>query len=90
MVQSPHFEEPKITSQQFPLGALRCLSQSVRDFDKLERMSSEAKVFWWLDAFGGSFMNDIMLSYLVTVMLVLHEIADALSNSILDDSIALL
>lgn len=35
-------------------------------------------------------MNDFMPSNLVTVMLVLHEIADALSNSLLDYLIVLL
>lgn len=67
-----------------PFGALCCLSQSVRDLDKLRRTWSEAKVFWWLDVIWESFLNDnTMLSYLVSVILVLYEILDTLSNSTL-------
>lgn len=71
-------------SAEFLFGALCCLSQSVGNFFKLQRTWSKAKVFWRLDVIWESFLNgNTMLSYLITVVLVLHEILDALSNSTL-------
>lgn len=65
-------------------GAMCCLSQSVENFFKLQREWSKAKVFWRLDVIWESFLNgNTMLSCLVTVLLVFHEILDALSNSTL-------
>ena len=65
-------------------GAMCCLSQSVENFFKLQREWSKAKVFWRLDVIRESFLNgNTMLSCLVTVLLVFHEILDALSNSTL-------
>lgn len=65
-------------------GAMCCLSQSVENFFKPQREWSKAKVFWRLDVIWESFLNgNTMLSCLVTVLLVFHEILDALSNSTL-------
>ena len=77
LAQSPHFEESKIQcpsrvtwsfwcwhiSAEFPFGAL--CSLPVRNLFKLQRMRSEAKVFWWLKCYLGKFFYMIILHWII-------------------------